>query len=125
MTRHPILVTAAATVLSLVAACAAQPAAVPVTAGEQSILAGSTPAAGSIVGGPVDNLVLRFNPPARLGEVIVTGPDGTMPMMVDAVGELGAFTVPTGGLGPGAYRVDWRATAAGREHRGSLAFTVR
>ena len=117
--------TASVLCAAAVACAPAVPAAPAAPQAAQSILAGSTPAAGSSVSGPVDNLVLRFTPSARLGEVIVTGPDGTMPMMVDAVGELATFTVPTSGLGPGAYRVDWRATAAGREQRGSFAFTVR
>ncbi|MEO7240865.1 MAG: copper resistance CopC family protein [Sphingomicrobium sp.] len=125
MIRHPMIAAASALLLALVTSCVARPAAAPVAAGEQSILAGSTPADGAVVRGPIDDLVLRFNPPARLDQVVVTGPGGTMPMIIDAVGELGKFTVPTSGLDAGAYRVDWRATAAGQEHRGSFAFTVR
>ena len=90
-----------------------------------SILAWSTPAAGSTVRAPVDELVLHFSPPARLGEVTVTGPEGAMPMMVTAVGEVEHYSLPLSGLGPGTYRVDWKALAASREYRGSFNFSVR
>lgn len=90
-----------------------------------SILAWSTPAAGSTVSGPVDELVFHFTPPARLSEVIITGPDGTTPMMVSAVGEVEHYSLPLGAEEPGNYTVAWRATAQGREHRGSFGFTVR
>ena len=90
-----------------------------------SILAWSTPAAGSTVRAPVDELVLHFAPPARLGEVTVTGSEGAMPMMVTAVGEVEHYSLPLSGLGAGTYRVDWKALAAGREHRGSFSFSAR
>ena len=96
------------------------------TAGpSNSILTGSTPVAGSTVAGPVDQLVLRFSPPARLNEVTVSGPDGMMPMMVTAVGEVPSYTLPLSGLGAGSYTVNWRATVKGRAHQGSFGFTVR
>ena len=69
--------------------------------------------------------MLHFNPPARLDEVTVTGPGGTMPMMITPVGEVQHYALPLSGLGPGAYTAAWRATAQGREHRGSFGFTVR
>jgi len=97
---------------------AAQPA-------QSSILVSSAPAAGSTVRGPVDELMLHFNPPARLHELTVTGPDGTMPMMVHAVAEVAHYSVPTSGLGPGSYTVKWRATSGGREYQGTFPFTVR
>ncbi len=90
-----------------------------------SILAWSRPAAGSTVSGPVNELQLHFTPPARLGEVTVTGPEGAMPMMVTAVGEVEHYSLPLSGLGSGSYTVDWRAIRAGREYRGTFGFTVR
>ncbi len=89
------------------------------------ILAWSRPAAGSIVSAPVDELVLHFTPPAKLGEVIVTGPEGAMPMMVTAVGEVEHYSLPLSGLGQARYTVDWRASARGVDYRGSFGFEVR
>ena len=90
-----------------------------------SILEMSIPAAGSTVQGPVDELILHFNPPARLDEVTVTGPEGAMPMMVTSVGEVQDYSLPLPALGAGAYSVAWRATAQGHAYQGSFAFTVR
>ena len=90
-----------------------------------SILSGSTPAPGSVVAGPLDQLVLRFSPPARLHEVTVSGPEGMMPMMITPVGEVPSYTLPLSGLGAGIYTVNWRATAGGQIHQGSFGFTVR
>ena len=120
-------------VIGVLGACAPVPASPPgappgaAPAGATaSILHGSTPADGAVVRGPVDALVLRFSPPARLGEVTVTGSDGlAMPMMVTAVGEVPSYTIPLPGLGPGVYTIRWRASAAGTAHDGSLRFTVR
>lgn len=92
---------------------------------ETSILAGSDPAPGSTVAAPVNELVLRFNPTARLDEVTVSGPGGLMPMMVTAVGDAPNYSLPLSGLGPGSYTVNWRATAAGKQNRGSFSFTVK
>lgn len=116
---------------ALLGGCAAPPAASEATPAAQqqseelSILASSTPAADSTVAAPVNELKLRFNPPARLDEVTVTGPDGTMPMMVHAVGETADYSLPLSGLGPGSYSVNWKATAAGRAYRGSFSFTAQ
>lgn len=90
-----------------------------------SILAWSTPAAGATVSTPVNELVFHFTPPARLGEVTVTGPDGAMPMMITAVGEVEHYSLPMSADTPGDYMVDWRATAKGREFRGSFGFAIR
>jgi len=90
-----------------------------------SILVGSIPAAGSTVEAPVNELVLNFDPPVRLMEVIVTGPDGAMPTMITAVGEVPRYSVPLSGLGPGSYRVDWRANAGGNAHQGTFGFRVQ
>ena len=90
-----------------------------------TILASSKPAAGSTVSAPVDELVLHFSPPARLLEVTVAGPDGTMPMMVTAVGEVEHYSLPLAGLGPGRYDVAWRASRGNVEHSGSFEFAVK
>lgn len=100
------------------------------TTGERSptqafTLAWSKPAAGSVVNSPVNELVLHFSAPARLLEVTVTGPDGTMPMMVTAVGEVEHYSLPLSGLGPGRYDVAWRASAGGTEQKGAFGFEVR
>jgi methionine-rich copper-binding protein CopC len=120
MTRVAMLLTGLALVP---AACA--PRAEPVQKPPLSILESSTPAADSVVASPVDELVLNFNPPARLDEVTVTGPAGTMPMMVHAVGETTHYSLPLSEAGPGAYRVDWKAHSQGLEHRGLVRFTIR
>ena len=120
--------------LRLVSLCAAAflsaCAAVPTTRtaapqAEASILSSSRPANGSTVAGPVESLELHFNPPARLNELTVTGPEGTMPMMVHAVGEVGDYSVPLSALGPGTYTAAWKAFSSGREARGSFTFTVK
>src|SRR4051812_48062564 len=92
---------------------------------ELSILASSDPAAGSTARAPVDDLRLHFDPPARLDEISVKGPEGVMPAMVNAVGEVSDYSIPLSGLGPGTYTVDWQATAKGHEHHGTFTFTVR
>jgi methionine-rich copper-binding protein CopC len=114
----------------IVAACAqaqtAPAAPVAPAAQQQSILEHSSPAAGSTVSGPVDKLELWFNPPARLLEVKVSSSDKlAMPIMVHAVGEVGYYSLPLSGLGPGPYTVDWKASAAGQSHAGSFSFTVK
>ena len=83
------------------------------------------PADGSTVAAPVNELKLRFNPPARLDEVTINGPDGAMATMVHSVGEVADYSVPVSGLGPGAYSVHWNANAQGRAYEGSFAFTVK
>ncbi len=104
---------------------AADPTGTAETKAGQSILVSSTPAAGSTVSGPVNELMLHFSPPATLAEVTVTGPEGMMPMMPSPVGEVEHYSLPLSGLGSGTYTVDWRARAAGQEHRGRFSFTVR
>lgn len=91
----------------------------------RSVLASSTPAAGSTVKGPLDALSLRFDPAARLTELTVAGPDGTMPMMITAVGETRDYSVPLPGLGAGNYSANWKASVGGQSRQGSFAFTVR
>lgn len=105
--------------------CAEAPATTSAIENQASILANSSPSAGSTVRGAIDSLGLHFNPPARLDEVIVNGPSGTMPMMVSAVGEVADYSLPLSGIGTGTYTVSWRATAQGREYRGSFQFAVR
>ena len=107
-------------------ACAAQPAngSEPLSA-KAGILARSTPANGSTVAGPVNQLQLHFARPARLLEVTVEGPDGLTPMMINSVGETLDYSIPLPSLGGGAYRVNWKASAAGQTLTGAIAFTVR
>lgn len=100
---------------------AGAPAVVP---NQVSILVKSSPAAGSIASREVEDLVLHFRPAARLDEVIVSGPQGSMPMMVSSAGETEHYSLPLSGIGPGSYTVSWRATSQGREHRGSFQFKV-
>jgi methionine-rich copper-binding protein CopC len=113
---------------ALLCGCAAQDSAPPSSAAPQavqSILASSSPTAGSTVRAPVEELQLHFSPPARLDEVTVTGPGGTMPTMIHAVGEVADYSIPLSGLGPGVYTVNWRATSRGNEYRGSFGFTAK
>ena len=111
--------------LAALGACAAAPPAVSAVQ-PASILHSSSPAHGTTVRGPVDQLRLRFAAPARLNEVTVTGSDGLqMPMMVSAAGEVVDYALPLPGLEPGAYTVAWRASVAGASHQGSIRFNVR
>ena len=112
---------------ALLCGCAAQPSGSggAATHSASSILARSTPAPGSTVSGPVDELILHFDPPARLGEVTVDGPQGLMPMMVTAAGETAHYSLPLPGLGPGSYTVRWKASSRGTPSAGSLSFTVK
>lgn len=91
----------------------------------QALLAGSSPANGAVVSGPLDALELYFSPPARLHEVTIAGPEGRMPMMVTATGENARYSLPLAGLGAGSYMVDWRASAGSREESGTFTFTIR
>lgn len=95
------------------------------TSAAASILSCSRPAGGSTVSAPVDELVFHFSPVARLAEVTVTGPEGTMPMMFTAVGEVERYSLPISATASGAYTVTWRATARGVDHRGTFGFEVR
>ena len=81
-----------------------------------SILVSSNPSSGATVQEPVDALTLQFNPPARLDELNVAGAGGEMPMMVHSVAEVRDYSIPLSGLAAGAYTVNWRATARGREY---------
>ena len=118
--RRTLQITIAALAFATASGCAA-----PAAERSQSILASSLPAAGATVEASLDSLKLHFDPRARLDEVTVSGPDGTMPMMVHAVGEVADYDLPLSGLRPGSYTVEWKATARGSEHEGSFAFTVR
>ena len=109
-----------------IAGCAARPATeAQAPVGANSILARSVPADGSNVIGPINNLILTFSKPVRLLEVTVDGPDGLSPMMITAAGETISYSVPLPGLGAGSYRASWKASAAGRQYIGVIAFTVR
>lgn len=125
MWRRPSSLLAALAPAALVLACAAPPGAVPDAPG-RGLRVMSTPADGATVRSPVDELRLRFNPPARLIELTVTGSDGlTSPMMITAVDDAADYVLPLPGLGAGSYRVAWRATVAGRAQAGAFGFTVR
>ncbi len=110
--------------LASLSSCAAQPAAEPL-ARAANIFGRSAPTNGSSVAGPVNQLLLHFARPARLLEVTVDGPDGLSPMMITAAGETNDYTIPLPGLGSGAYRVSWKASAAGAPYTGVINFTVR
>lgn len=115
--------------LALLAACAAGQTGgtsdAPKSA-TQTLLASSRPADGTTVAAPVNELELDFARPARLGEVTVSGSDGSkMPMMVDAVGEVTHYSLPLDGLGAGRYTVDWKASAAGIDYRGNIHFEIK
>ena len=117
---------AAAFILLALSSCAASPSTGSDTQqAETRLLARSTPGDGSTVSGPVNNLQLKFARPARLLEVTVGGPDGLSPMMITAAAETTDYQVPLPGLTGGKYRVNWRASAAGRSYDGVLNFTVR
>ena len=127
MHRHSAFLLAA---LTLLPACSAAPtpaaANTAATTDRQSLLASSSPANGATVAGPVNSLELRFSRPVRLGEVTVTGSDGSkMPMMVNAVGEVTDYSLPLDGLGVGRYTVDWKASSAGIDYGGSIHFDVK
>lgn len=85
----------------------------------------SIPAAGSTVTGPVNQLVLDFDQPVALAEVLVKGPDGLMPMMIGSAGAQKHFEIPVPGLLAGSYEVSWRASLNGIAKRGNFAFTVK
>ncbi len=112
---------------SVASGCApAQPAPPAASAGaEQSILVRSNPGAGTTAEAPVNKLELWFDPPARLSEVTVSGPEGLMPMMVSPVGEAAYYSLPISATAAGEYTVAWRASAGGRAHQGSFRFTLR
>ena len=46
-------------------------------------------------------------------------------MMLHPVGEIGEYSLPLSGLGPGNYSVTWKAMSGGRADSGSFGFTVR
>ncbi|MES2147240.1 MAG: copper resistance CopC family protein [Pseudomonadota bacterium] len=129
MRKLPPIFSLAALVLTI-GACSARTAPDPtsapvVTAAPLDLSVTSTPAAGSVVTGPVNVIALDFSAPVALGEVLVTGPDGKMPMMLSSAGQQRHFEIPLPGLTAGAYRVDWRASRNGIEQAGTFAFTVK
>ena len=125
MPRHGLSVAAAALSVALLCSCAASRERATQTGPSASILAASTPTAGATVAAPVNEIRFVFNPPARLDEVTVQGPNGLMPMMVGAMGEARDYSIPVNGLEGGSYLVKWRASIGQVEHQGSFAFQVR
>lgn len=111
--------------LLALAGCVRSPVEAASSASSARILASTTPAAGSTVRSPVEEVRFRFARPARLIELTVNGPDGTMPVMITPAGETTDYSVPVSILDTGAYTVDWRATSAGRDYRGSFSFKAR
>ncbi len=130
MRKLPPIFSLAALVLTI-GACSARTASDPAPNAPVAVTAPldlsvkSTPATGSVVNGPVNVLALDFSVPVALGEVLVTGPDGKMPMMLSSAGQQRHFEIPLPGLMEGTYRVDWRASLNGTEKAGSVAFTVK
>lgn len=90
----------------------------------KSILARSSPAAGAVLTRAPDSLKLHFDPPARLDEVTVTGPKGSMPMMVEAVGEVADYDLPLSGMSPGSYTVEWKAISGANQYSGQFGFKI-
>ena len=126
MKQTDLCIPAAIAASALLGGCVqARPLPAPAAVAASSILASSNPAAGSTVTGPVNAVALRFNPAARLNEIIVDGPNGTMPVMVTAVGEVRDYSVPVSGLGSGRYTLRWRASVKGVDYQGQFGFDVR
>ena len=119
----PVVALIAAGLFAL-SGCAQAPAAVAPSDSPEAILADTSPSAGSTIEGPIEELTFRFARPARLIELMVTGPDGVMPVMITPAGETTAYSIPVSSLATGAYTVDWRAASAGRDYRGSFSFKV-
>jgi len=116
----------AAFILFALSACTATPSTGSETQRvETQLLARSTPANGSTVTAPVNNLQLKFARPVRLLEVTLDGPDGLTPMMITAGAETTDYSIPLPGLAGGKYRVNWRASASGRPYDGAFTFNVR
>ena len=109
----------------LITGCAESPAAAPAASPRGSILATSIPGAGSIVDGPVEELMLHFSAPVVLSEVTVVGPEGTIPLMITPAGATEHYSIPLPSLQAGQYKVKWRAATNGREHEGTLTFIAR
>jgi methionine-rich copper-binding protein CopC len=142
MRKHPPFFSLAFVIL-FIAACSRDPAPapgptagatpvpaeqsnVPVTAATSADLSvTSTPAAGSIVQGPLNQVILEFSAPVALGEVLITGPDGMMPMMLSPAGVQTRYSVPVPGLLAGQYTLAWKATQGGQPKSGSFAFTIK
>ena len=104
--------------------CTAHPIA---SAGDEataSILASSSPAARATVRESPDAIKLGFDRPARLRELTISGPEGTMSMLVHAVGEERDYSIPLSTLGAGSYEVAWKATVAEFEYSGTFRFTI-
>ena len=97
----------------------------PDAARQSSILKTSYPANGATIATDVQELRLHFSPPARLIEVNVEGPSGSMPMMISPAGEAADYSLPLSGVGPGQYTVSWRATVGDAERSGTLTFRVK
>lgn len=93
---------------------------------DQAALVRSSPADGSTVRAPVDELELQFARPARLYEVTVTDAQGMItPIMITATGELTRYSIPLDGLYASSYTVNWRARMVSAEIAGSIHFVAK
>ncbi|MGH6658191.1 MAG: copper resistance CopC family protein [Sphingomicrobium sp.] len=138
MRKHPPYFSLAFVIL-FIAACSNEPAPTagpvlgPTGAANVSIVAATpadlsvttTPAAGSSVQGPLNQVTLDFSAPVALTEVLITGPDGIMPMMLSPAGVQARYSVPVPGLQEGRYTLAWKATLDGQPKSGSFAFTIK
>lgn len=132
MRNHPPLFSLAILIFAI-AACSSEPMLGPMSTPSVSAIAAvpaelsvaSTPAAGTTVKGPLNQVILDFSTPVALSEVLVTGPDGVMPMMLSPAGVQTHYSVPVPGLGEGSYTLAWKATLDGQPKNGSFAFTIK
>ena len=121
----PILRSAAGAVpFGLLLGCSQVPASAPALSAA-SVLIASSPADGSTVSGPVEELRFRFSRPVALAEVTVNGPEGMMPIMISPAGEVEQYSVPLAGLESGNYNVVWRVNSRGQPSEGKISFRVR
>lgn len=87
----------------------------------------TVPADGASVEAAPERIVLRFDHPARVTSIALTGEGGSVPLAseqgTDAVTEYVAQ--PQDEIVPGAYEVEWRALSAdGHPMEGGFGFSV-
>jgi methionine-rich copper-binding protein CopC len=102
-----------------------------VSAQAHAKLVGSMPAADSVVAGPVEHLDLVFSEEiaGKLSGAVVSAMGAAMPSSakLDPMSARKLDITPQHPLGPGAYKVEWRAVASDDGHRttGTFSFTVK
>ena len=96
-------------------------------AGAAGMLTSSSPANCATVRGAHKALTLNFTHPMTLQSVALTGPDGkTIAVPVKAKGPAAQASVPLPKLGPGSWRVAYKAAGAdGHAMTGLVRFAVR